>query len=272
VIRLPTRFKATTDPWAGLLADKQFWADFRADLERELAPLFLGIFAAGAMAAATIKPRREKALPSPELEAFLDIDALVALGERTIGDYANKFSKTIADDTFDQVRAAVITSRRTGTGVEGVLKDITPLFSSRRAEVIAVTETTRLFGMGAQAIYRAQGFDGWEWMTVNDPRVDPACASMTGITYPMDQEFEPKHPSCRCFPSPVATGGAVKQAQMVTTVCPHRSQQSVLRRLLAGVVTGDRTSGTTQTAVALAAANRGVPGGRPANRVQVGAR
>ena len=41
-------------------------------------------------------------------------------------------------------------------------RDVTFLVRPKRAELIAVTETTRLFGLGSQAIYQAQGYTHWE--------------------------------------------------------------------------------------------------------------
>lgn len=54
---------------------------------------------------------------------------------------------------------------------ESVLRAMEPSFSSQRAEVIAITETTRFFGAGAMASYTALGLENWEWSTVRDPWV-----------------------------------------------------------------------------------------------------
>jgi len=64
--------------------------------------------------------------------------------------------------------------------------------------------TTRLFGMGAQAVYEKMEIEEWSWQTVKDPWVCTTCEGRNGRKYPMEHQFEPAHPRCRCFARPVA--------------------------------------------------------------------
>lgn len=193
-------------PFDDLLADDAFWEEFALEIERQLAPRMLVIFFAGAEAAARLrrpakKTLEEKALPA-EASDFISPEALAKLGEEAIREYVSPFAKQITQTTYDGVRDAVIRSRRDGTGVEGVISSIEPLFGPKRAELIAVTETTRLFGLGSQAIYRAQGYRVWEWRTAEDPWVDDQCAALNGQVFPIGNSFVPAHPRCRCWPTP----------------------------------------------------------------------
>lgn len=185
-----------------LLADEEFWREFSQELERALAPRLLVIFFAGAEAAARLPKRRaEKAQPA-EASDYISPEALARIGEQAIQGYVSPFAKQITQTTYDGVRDAVVRARRDGTGVEGVIEAIKPMFSSKRAELIAVTETTRLFGLGSQAIYQAQGYTHWEWRTAEDPWVDDECAGLNGQVFPISRSFEPAHPRCRCWPTP----------------------------------------------------------------------
>lgn len=128
-----------------------------------------------------------------------------------IDDFASHVFRNYVDDwwlrleytTREQLRAAILRSSIQGTGVEGVIRDIEPLFGEMRARRIGVTETTRLFGRGAQATYMATQMEGWEWMTVSDGRVCPVCIGRLRNQYPIEHPFDPAHVSCRCFPLPV---------------------------------------------------------------------
>lgn len=193
-----------------LLANDAFWERFQNDLADELTPRFKLIFLAGARIGAEQPLRREKAQPLPA-EPLPPPSAaeLDRIADKAIQEYVPKFTKGISDTTYDRVKTAVIESRHDGSGVEGVMKRIGPMFSPTRAEAIAVTETTRLMGMGSQAMYAARGINGWEWETANDPQVDrQECWELQGKQYPITQDFQPAHPRCRCWPAPVMLANA----------------------------------------------------------------
>lgn len=186
-----------------LLVDEQFWRDYEDALRLALAPRLLNVFMAGAYAAAQIKPRR-KAQPLPsDLPAALTQEQLQAIAEGAVTSYVTPFLQDVTRTTRDAVGKAVVAARRDGTGVEGVFQSIRPYFDTKRADMIAITETTRLFGRGAQAVYRAQGYGGWEWRSAMDPWVDTGCQSRNGQEYAADVDFEPLHPRCRCWPAPL---------------------------------------------------------------------
>lgn len=139
---------------------------------------------------------------------------LPGIAKKAIKQYVNEWSRLIEDTTYEGVREAVLTSRATGGGVEAVIQTIAPLFAPERVQRIAVTETTRLFGRGAQASYEAMGLREWGWSSVNDPFVcgspgkeltdnaishlvfEEPCYDLDGKTFPIDQMFEPNHVNC----------------------------------------------------------------------------
>ena len=89
-------------------------------------------------------------------------------------------------------------------------------FGEQRAQMIAVTETTRAFAEGE----RQAGLELKEkypdvpvvktWMTNEDERVCPICGGLDGQEVAIDEAFEfegveypepPAHPNCRCWMS-----------------------------------------------------------------------
>ena len=201
---LPSVFKATDElsPFDALLKDKQFWREYEATLIDEAMPFFLSSAIAGARVGARLRPRKvEKAYPQPT-DVELTPARLNAIAEGAIRDYVPDWAKGIRDTTYKGVQDAVLSARANGTGVAGVMRDIGPLFGAKRSEAIAITETTRLMGHGAIATYKARGINGWEWMTVEDKRVEDLCVANQGKIFPIDKPFEPAHVRCRCFPAP----------------------------------------------------------------------
>ena len=79
------------------------------------------------------------------------------------------------------------------------------LFSAKRAEVIARTETARALGQGQKGAAVAQGRDEKRWVTAGDSLVAPECSmNETDGWIPTADPFSsgvdtiPNHPNCRC--------------------------------------------------------------------------
>lgn len=96
-----------------------------------------------------------------------------------------------------------------GEPLESLIEDIRPLFGRKRAERIAITETTRAYQQGSETAWRASGVVAqMEWQTVRDERVCPQCGPMQGQRAPLGGTFNgvaapPRHVRCRCFTRPV---------------------------------------------------------------------
>lgn len=132
----------------------------------------------------------------------LGAERLARLAEDAINDYVPELSRGISETTYDAIKGAVIMARSEGGGSIEVQRAIDHLFSPERAQRVAITETTRLFGKGSQAVYREQGVTGWQWSTCNDPWVCAICEELQDEVFEADDEFEPAHVNCRCFPRP----------------------------------------------------------------------
>lgn len=86
------------------------------------------------------------------------------------------------------------------------------VFSSQRAEMIAVTEVTRAFAEGNRAAWRQSGvITRMRWETAADELVCPTCAPLQNQLADLTAEFDgglfpPAHPRCRCWITPVVVG------------------------------------------------------------------
>lgn len=202
-----------------LIKDKKAWQEMQDSLATSLALTFLPIWLAGYSAGAHVRPRRQKAIsatppslpevaPTPKL---LPQDELAQIANDAMTTYAQQMATYLTDSTREQVTQALLTAQAQGTGSPGVLAQIETLFSPERAQRIAITETTKVFGAGAMAQYAAQGVSGWEWSTCNDAWVCPECAGMEGQDFSVsDDAFSPLHTNCRCFPRPMSSEGDVQ--------------------------------------------------------------
>lgn len=194
-----------------ILDDDTFWADQKRLWLEEIGDDAREIFDAGAAAARKVKlyrpPRkglrglRDRVFPRTKAN-FLEPDESVVLdvADQVFATYTDEWWAQLEKTTRDGLRAAITRAAEEGTGVPGVISDITPLFGQARAERIGVTETTRLFGRGAQATYKASEIATWIWQTVEDDDVDEECQLLDGQEFPIDVDFDPAHVNCRCFP------------------------------------------------------------------------
>lgn len=124
------------------------------------------------------------------------------------------------------LHTADVVAQISKTSMDGFLKEFEPWMLSRkplpelikalekyygpvRAELIAVTETTRAFAQGNLELWRSTGMvKGWEWVTAMDSKVCEICSNekIAGF-HSMDALPPPAHPSCRCGMRPVMTTG-----------------------------------------------------------------
>lgn len=83
-----------------------------------------------------------------------------------------------------------------------------------RANLVAVTETTRAFSAGEEIAYLRAGITEWTWQTNRDEMVCQYCRKAHGKTVKIGQPFgdfrgkdvkrPPYHPDCRCWVTPRA--------------------------------------------------------------------
>lgn len=167
-----------------------FWRRYRRDMEAVCRPIFKTAFITGAAVAF----RGQK--------ASFDAEAISDAAEDYLNNYMGGFIGGLEETTREGLKRALDRARTEGLTPKQVTKLIEPLFGKARAERIAVTEITRMMGRGAVTQYRLVGWTHWEWRTAQDDHVDGECAARSGNEYPVTEQFDPAHPSCRCWPVP----------------------------------------------------------------------
>lgn len=199
--------------------DDRFWTDQGELMKRAARRLFKRAFIQGAHSGAEepaarrelrrwtrSKERDERVGYAAAPPDGIDWLRIAAIADEFITDYLDEWWMGLEATTRSALRSAIADARAEGLGVRGVAARIAPWFDRVRAEAIAVTETSRLMGQGAQATYKAIGFGVWEWRTANDDRTCPICAKRAKDSklqpYPMTTAFVPAHPRCRCWPVP----------------------------------------------------------------------
>lgn len=135
--------------------------------------------------------------------AFLGID--IAEANREVTEF-------IADYSYDLVKGINATSKRTiqaaldsffagtGTTIGEVQAQLVGTFGASRAESIAVTEITRAYSAGQDAVISGLVDIGLEskrvWNTNNDELVCETCGPLNDK---VTNETPPAHPRCRCW-------------------------------------------------------------------------
>jgi uncharacterized protein with gpF-like domain len=185
----------------------RFWKSLKRPALDIVIPVFTEIYMGGVEAALRTarakRPKKRRGSKATAVAADLRADAIAARAQDYINGYANEWWDQLAAQTRTKLANKIVNAHDQGLALEDIIADVSTLFGSNRAELISITETTRLFGAAAQDTYGALGFSGWDWNTVNDDAVDEICSDMeSGSPYPMSQDFEPAHPGCRCWPTP----------------------------------------------------------------------
>jgi SPP1 gp7 family putative phage head morphogenesis protein len=120
--------------------------------------------------------------------------------------YAYQLVSGINANTMALLRRVVAAFIETpGMTIGDLRRELAPAFGERRAQMIAVTETTRAFEEGHRAIQRELQRGGLrrlrEWRTAQDERVCELCGPLNGATEDqwVDTDGPPRHPRCRCW-------------------------------------------------------------------------
>lgn len=180
-----------------LFTDQAFWQRLRKATEPTIRELFTELFLHGANLGRSVTPVENKDLLP------LDPNEINEASQRVIDTYFDEWWGQFVTSTQNRMRGIFTQARIDGSTLEAIIDDLAPLFGRERAMRIAATETTRLFGLGAQATYARAGIEQWSWQTVNDPAVDPICRDLQDRRFPIATPFSPAHVNCRCFPRPV---------------------------------------------------------------------
>jgi len=191
----------------------EFWSNEEQELWGKLSPLVMNSLLAGAKGGLEILP--DAVADNVNWQEY-DHNVQSFLLSYRLNELAG-----INATTMERVIEEILQWQTLGESQEN-LRERLLLFalSLARAEMIAVTEVTRLFGMGNILIWLATGLvAGKTWMTARDELVCPICAPLHGEIRGLLENFSgginspPIHPHCRCWISPrqflipILTGG-----------------------------------------------------------------
>ena len=113
---------------------------------------------------------------------------------------------SINDTTRKFVQQAVGDWIESGASLDVLTATLEQQYTAARAQMIAQTETTRLYAAGNQMAWEStQVVDQFRWMTANDERVCPVCGPNHNQLFPLNQmsTLIPAHVNCRCWGQPV---------------------------------------------------------------------
>lgn len=122
--------------------------------------------------------------------------------------WANSYSFELVHGITENSRRVIADALgdwvRDGGPMSDLVSRLEPQFGIVRAEMIAVTESTRAYGAGSRMQYRAMGIRRVMLLTNRDDHVCPICRPYDGRIVDIDQGvpgvgFQPWHPRCRCF-------------------------------------------------------------------------
>lgn len=180
--------------------DPEFWEEFRLVMTR----VMLSYSSYVARGAAEF---------SASLGLGVDMDLVNERVLELSRTFTNDWWQGIEATTRRSMRAAIVAWQETGLGERGLpdlVDAIEPLFGRARAEVIAMTETTRLFDEGNRLAANSAGITQQEFMTGQDELVCPICAPYDGQRFPTNEGPRPPlHPRCRCSRAPVGNAGLI---------------------------------------------------------------
>jgi hypothetical protein len=157
--------------------------------------------------------RQEARTEMERLEAEYDIAIGFDEIDRTVIDWAKRYSYELVkgiNQTSRQYIADVMQEfLQQGKPLENIADALDPLYGPVRAEMIAITETTRAFAEADMATWRSSGFvTGKSWAAVASDACDLClenqAAGVIGIdeAFPSGDDNPPGHPRCRCYPKP----------------------------------------------------------------------
>ena len=121
--------------------------------------------------------------------------------------YIAAWLEEIERTTAERINAAMLAYESGEISADEVAARVALVFDPARAELMGVTETTRLFSVLNEVIYNAAGVERQRFDTVRDPWVCEECGAYDGMVFAVDDPDAPEipvHVHCRCFWAPVA--------------------------------------------------------------------
>jgi len=183
-----------------LPTDPMFWDEERQLLLELLFPYMSGALTAGALVA------------FEELVAMADLGVAWDIINQTATAWASQYTVSVVGQISKTSMAAFLDHFEpwvnSGEPLKSLIDALTPYYGPVRANMIAVTETTRAYHAGNVLTWKTTGMvEAWQYHTAMDEIVMkcPICWPLEGMVFPLDDfvHAPPQHVGCRCWSSPV---------------------------------------------------------------------
>lgn len=145
------------------------------------------------------------ALPE-ELQQLVNTDGINEQSLLQLEAFRDGVLSNIHKTTQEQVNTAFDDWVKSGAELVALVALLDVIFSDNRAEMIAITETTRAFQDGSELVWTTlePQLSFMQINTQRDERVCPICGPKDGVIVSIHSDNRPPfHPRCRCYTSPL---------------------------------------------------------------------
>lgn len=148
------------------------------------------------------------------------VKVLIDLGFDFDSSFVNEAAVQFAHNySFELITGITTTSRnfvsgtvedwiKSGESIDTLFETLAPMFGDVRAEMIGVTEVTRIFADANREVWSKSGYvRKVKFLTAFDDLVCPICAPLNGEVHSIEDKKNkpPLHTKCRCFEVPEVT-------------------------------------------------------------------
>lgn len=185
---------------------QSFWDDEDGEMWDDIAETMLEIYLTGIEGGVDALP--------PDVRVLVDWDRVNTDALGWAKQYRYDLIKGITDTTRRQVQTAVSDWIASGSPLDALEAVLSKTFGPVRANMISITEVTRIFAEANAAAWKSTGLvEQVRYNTAVDDKVCPICSPLNGQNFPVDDygHKPPLHIRCRCYNTPVVSIEALEQ-------------------------------------------------------------
>jgi SPP1 gp7 family putative phage head morphogenesis protein len=183
-----------------------FWDDDESEFWDEVATTLLEIYFSGVDGGVDALP--------PAVRVLADFDHVNTKALEFAKQYRYTLIKGITNTTRTQVQTAVSNWIQSGAPLDALEATLERTFGGVRAQMIAQTESTRVFAQANRDAFESTGLvDQVVWQTAVDDLVCPICGPLHGTHIGIGDidALPPQHINCRCYVLPVVSEEALSR-------------------------------------------------------------
>jgi SPP1 gp7 family putative phage head morphogenesis protein len=179
---------------------QEFWSNDEEELWNDVAPLLLEVYFSGIDGGVDAL--------DPGMRVLVDFDHINTDALDFARRYRYDLIKGITETTRRQTQQAISNWIQSGAPLDALEAVLQKTFGPVRANMIAVTEVTRVFAEGNAAAWDSTGLvNKFQWNTAQDEKVCPICSPRAGELYDLNDAANrpPVHIGDRCWMTPVVS-------------------------------------------------------------------